>query len=129
MTEALNEKLKKLSLLKEKYRQLDEQTKRARKEHDRYQDEVYGDLREAGLLTIKTDSGTFACKSTIYAKVQDPDAFVKWAEEQGLKDEFLKQKEVGARLNEYVRDAVANGSPLPDGTIWYPREYISITND
>lgn len=108
---------------------LDEQAKKARREHDAYQAEVFEFMRENGLLTVKTDNGTFSCKSTIYSKVQDMEQFVQWAKQQGLDDEFLREKEVGARLNEYVRDAVANGAPLPDGVTWYPREYISVSTD
>lgn len=108
---------------------LDEQAKKARREHDAYQAEVFEFMRENGLLTVKTDNGTFSCKSTIYSKVQDMDQFIEWAKKQGLTDEFLREKEVGARLNEYVRDAVANGAPLPDGVTWYPREYISLSTE
>jgi len=129
MAQSLPDKLARLAELKKAYQTLDEQTKAARKEHDAFQDEIYSELRDAGLLTVKTNDATFSCKSTIYAKVQDMDAFVTWATSNGLADEFLREKEVGARLNEYVRDAVANGAPLPDGTVWYPREYISISSD
>lgn len=129
MTEALPEKLAKLAEMKKAYQMLDEQAKKARREHDQYQAEVFEFMRENGLLTVKTDNGTFSCKSTIYGKVQDMDAFVEWVRTQGLEDEFLKEKEVGARLNEYIRDAVANGQDLPSGTTWYPREYISVSTD
>ena len=123
------EKLAQLAELKKAYQMLDEQAKKARREHDQYQAEVFEFMRENGLLTVKTDTGTFSCKSTIYSKVQDIDQFIEWAKTQGLTDEFLREKEVGARLNEYVRDAVANGAPLPDGVTWYPREYISLSSD
>lgn len=129
MTNTLPEKLAQLAELKKTYQALDEQAKKARREHDAYQAEVFEFMRENGLLTVKTDNGTFSCKSTIYAKVQDMDAFVAWVREKGLDEEFIREKEVGARLNEYVRDAVANGAPLPEGTTWYPREYISVTTD
>lgn len=123
------EKLERLAELKKAYQTLDEQTKKARRAHDQYQAEVFEFMRENGLLTVKTDNGTFSCKSTIYSKVQDMDQFIEWAKLNGLTDEFLREKEVGARLNEYVRDAVANGAPLPDGVTWYPREYISVSTD
>lgn len=123
------DKLARLADLKKTYQLLDEQAKKARREHDLFQAEVFEFMRENGLLTVKTDSATFSCKSTIYAKVQDMDQFVGWVKEQGLEEEFLREKEVGARLNEYIRDAVANGAPLPDGTTWYPREYISVASD
>jgi hypothetical protein len=125
----LPEKLAHLAELKKAYQMLDEQAKKARRAHDQYQAEVFEFMRENGLLTVKTDNGTFSCKSTIYSKVQDMDQFIEWAKTQGLTDEFLREKEVGARLNEYVRDAVANGAPLPDGVTWYPREYISLSSD
>ena len=129
MTNTLPEKLAQLAELKKAYQTFDEQCKKARREHDAFQAEVFEFMRENGLLTVKTDNGTFSCKSTIYAKVQDMDQFVAWVKEQGLEEEFIKEKEVGARLNEYVRDAVANGAPLPEGTTWYPREYVSISTD
>tara|TARA_R110000868_G_scaffold161309_7_gene391475 strand:- start:743 stop:1135 length:393 start_codon:yes stop_codon:yes gene_type:complete len=129
MSNVLPEKLAQLADLKKDYQNLDEQSKKARREHDAFQAEVFEFMRENGLLTVKTDNGTFSCKSTIYAKVQDMDQFVAWVRKQGLEEEFIKEKEVGARLNEYVRDAVANGAPLPEGTTWYPREYVSISID
>lgn len=129
MTGTLPEKLKELARLKEAYQRLDQQAKEARREHDVFQAEVFEFMRENGLLTIKTDNGTFSCKSTIYAKVQDMEAFAVWVKEQGLEDEFLREKEVGARVNEYVRDSVATGQPLPDGVTWYPREYISVSTE
>lgn len=129
MTGTLPERLEKLAELKQAYQALDQQQKDARRIHDAYQAETFEYMRENGLLTVKTDGGTFSCKSTIYSKVQDMDQFVEWVREQGLEEEFLREKEVAARLNEYVRDAVANGAPLPGGVTWYPREYISVSTE
>jgi FtsZ-binding cell division protein ZapB len=129
MTGTLPERLARLAELKEAYQSLDQKQKEARRIHDAYQAETFEFMRENGLLTVKTDNGTFSCKSTIYSKVQDMDQFIEWVKLQELEEEFLREKEVAARLNEYVRDAVANGSPLPDGVTWYPREYISVSTD
>lgn len=129
MTGTLPERLEQLAEYKQAYQTLDQQAKEARRIHDAYQAETFEYMRENGLLTVKTDNGTFSCKSTIYSKVQDMDQFIGWVREQGLEEEFLREKEVAARLNEYVRDAVANGQSLPDGVTWYPREYISVSTD
>lgn len=129
MADTLPEMLTRLAELKNKYRALDEKAKKARHEHERFQAEVYEFMRDNGLLTVKTNSGTYSAKSTIYAKVQDLEQFLDWARTMELDEEFVREKEVGARLNEYVRDAVANGSPLPDGVVWYPKEYISLVQD
>jgi trans-aconitate methyltransferase len=128
-SEQLSELLDKLHMLKEDYQMKDDLAKKAKREHDAFQAEVFELMRETGLRTVRTDVATFATKSTLYAKVQDMDAFTEWVKATGLEDEFLRQKEVGARLNEYVREAVNNGTPLPEGTTWYPREYISITSE
>lgn len=127
--DALTEMLTTLAQKKQHYRDLDQQAKEARRDHERYQAQVYDHMREQGLLSIKTHKGTYSAKSTVYAKVQDLDAFIEWATANGLSEEFLREKEVGARLNEFVRDAVANGSPLPNGVVWYPKEYISLVQE
>lgn len=127
--DVLTDMLAELAEKKNHYRNLDQQAKEARRDHERFQAQVYEYMRDQGLLSIKTHHGTYSAKATVYAKVQNLDEFVEWTRVNGLSEEFLREKEVGARLNEFVRDAVANGSPLPDGVVWYPKEYISLVQD
>lgn len=123
------EKLAELQKLKNTYREHDKKAKAAKAEHDDYQRALFDEMRDAGLLTVKTDNGTFSAKSTVYASVQDLDAFVEWCKQMDLDEEFLRTKEESARLNEVVRAALDNGEELPPGVSFYAREYISITEN
>lgn len=125
----IQEELAHLAELKTTYRQLEEDAKSAKEEHDRFQADLFDKMRDRQLLTIKTDSGTYSCKSTIYANVNDMPAFIVWAQENGLYDEFLKEAPEKRRLNELVRDRIDSGDDLPPGVNWYAREYISISQN
>lgn len=123
------ERLARLRVLKNQYRDLDRKAKEAKRVHDEEQAAIFEDMREEQLLTIKTDDATFSRKATIYAHVQDMEEFAAWCRERELEEEFLREKEESARLNELVRGLIDNGEELPPGVGWYSREYISITEN
>lgn len=100
-----------------------------KQEHADFQEQLFHDLRDAGLHSVRTDDARFDRRSTIYAAVQDHDAFRDWLIEKGLKEDYLVERESKARLNELVRDRLDAGEELPPGIGWFPREYISITDN
>lgn len=116
-----------LAELKANYKQLDEAAKQAKSSHDAYQAQLFEELRDRGVKSVSTDNGRFDCKATIYANVNDMEAFTAWADARDLTDEFVKDAPEKARLNEFVRDCIDSGQELPDGVNWYERQYISIT--
>ena len=123
----INDRLAELDRLKEdrdhKRRIADE----AEAAHRQYEANLFADLRELGLRTIRTDHAQFQRKSTVYATVTDKDELLEWAKERGLDEELFSDKPNKQALNQIVRDAIDSGQELPPGVNWYPREYISIT--
>lgn len=129
MSKVTPERLRHLKGLKETYRDLDKQAKEAKRLHDEEQAAIFEDMREEGTFTVKNEAGTFARKSTIFAHVQDREAFHEWVREHQLAAEFLRETEESARLNELVRGLVDNSEELPPGVGFYSRDYISITEN
>lgn len=125
----IEKQLAHLKKLKVYYRAKAEEAKTAKEQHDAAEAALFAQMRDRGLLTLRTDSGTFTCKETIYGNINDIDAFAKWADAQGLSDEFLKLAPEKRRINELVRDLLQSGEELPEGVNWYPKEYIGISND
>lgn len=123
------DKLNALRLAKIKYRESQRIADMDKAAHDELQAEMFEAMREEGHMSYKSDAASFSRKSTFYGTVQDREAFVKWCHENGLAEELLKEKEVGQRLNEIVRNAIDNGEDLPPGLGFYARQYISITEN
>jgi hypothetical protein len=123
----IQDELRNLRALKERYRALNKEYQKAKAEHDALEMMLFDKMRELGLMSMRTTEGVYAAKSTAYAQVNDHEAFQDWCRENGLDTEFLKQKEIPQRLNEYVRHALDTGQDLPPGVTWYPKDYISIS--
>lgn len=86
-----------------------------RKLWERMQAEETGSIKVAGT--------NFVPQSTVYAQIQDREAFVAWAKENS--PELIQEQERKALLNELVNDRLALGQALPDGLGYYCKEYIS----
>lgn len=124
----IQDDLKALALLKEEYRRLYKLYTDAKEAHDIFERDVFTKMRDQGVLTMRMTDGVYSAKSTVYAQVQDIEQFSDWCREMDLDSEFLKTKEVAARLNEYVRNALDTGEALPPGVGWYPKDYVAITS-
>jgi hypothetical protein len=72
---------------------------------------------------IKRDGINFVPASTTYGQVTDRREFVEWAETH--EPELIEPKEIGERINEYVRGCLDDGRALPPGLGFYIREYVS----
>jgi hypothetical protein len=101
----------------------------AKKRYQEYEHAVFQEMTAAGMTGFKSETAGYSAKSTIYANVQDSEAFEAWCAENGLTEDFLKSAPEKARLNELVRERLDNGEELPPGVGWYPRNYISITEN
>jgi hypothetical protein len=123
----LGERLDRLAELKATEKDLKRQYDDAKGERERWEQDTYDLMRETQNLSVRRPKGSFSAKSTVYAAVNDPEAFMAWVREQGLEDEFLVTKEAKGRLNELVREKLDNKEPLPPGVQWYPDEYVSFT--
>ena len=101
----------------------------AKEFHAQYQSDLMFDMREAGVRSLKTDDAQFVARSTIYGSVQDQDAFLEWCKEHHVTDDYFTDKPSMRRINELVRDRIDANEPPPPGIGFYPREFISITEN
>lgn len=101
----------------------------AKDEHVQFQADLFQDMREQEIRSVNTETAQFVARSTIYATVQDQDAFQVWAQEKGLEEDYFTPKPAKARLNELVRDRIDSGEDMPPGISFYPRDYISISDN
>lgn len=101
----------------------------AKKRAKEFEADLWRKYDEQNTRGIRTGEARYELKSTIYGTVTDYEAFKEWVIEQDLVEEFLKQTEESARLNELVRDRMDTGQELPAGVGWYERRYISVTSN
>ncbi len=66
-------------------------------------------------------------RGTVYSKVLDTDTLLESLEQEGRSDEMTKPGFEKKRLNEYARECLEQGRPLPEGLDFYERRYIAIT--
>lgn len=123
----IHAKLAFLRRLKEISRELAERADTAKAEMERYQAILFQEMRDERVTSLKHEGKSYAAKETIYATVQDLDAFAEWARENGLETEFLKEAAVKRLLNELVNARLNSQEELPPGLGWYAKQYISIT--
>lgn len=104
-----------------------DEAKRAFDELDQQYKEAMGRLfhrmNDEGVDGLKVDDVSFVPTETIYANVQDREAFVNWAKDHD--DQLIEDKERKALLNQMVRERVDNGEPLPPGVGFHVREVVS----
>lgn len=66
-------------------------------------------------------------RGTVYSKILDQDSLLDSLEQEGRTDEMTKPGFEKKRLNEFVRECLEQGRPLPEGLDFYERRYITIT--
>lgn len=125
-TESFSKRLDELAVLKRKAADAAQTAKEAKYEAEAFERDLFSDMVASDTFSLRTSQGSYACKSTTYAKVNDMDALLAWAEESGHEDWFdmAPRKRV---LNEAVRAAIDNGEELPPGVHYYVKEYVSCT--
>ena len=119
-------RLSKLAELKDRKAATAKADKEAEQEPKQFQADLWQDMAEAGIDSVKADGGRFTRQQTPYGVITDRDAFLAWCEENGV-DGLTQEVEVKQRLNELVRDRLNNNEELPPGTSFFPRQYISYT--
>lgn len=72
---------------------------------------------------VKHRGTNFVPTSTTYGQVQDRDAFIEWARDH--RPELIEPHERKGLVNEFIRECLDNGEPLPPGLGFYTRDYIS----
>jgi hypothetical protein len=87
-------------------------------------DHLYQRMEAGSVDGLKVDGVSFVPSETVYANVQDREAFVSWAKEND--EQLIEDKERKALLNAAVRERLDNGETLPDGVGFYVRESISL---
>lgn len=85
-------------------------------------DRLFQRMNAEGVDGLKVDDISFTPSETVYANMQDRDAFVQWAKEND--DQLIESKERKALLNAMVRERIDNGEPLPPGVGFYVRETV-----
>lgn len=90
--------------------------------YDRIDSELGTD--EDGGASIRNNRGTFIAAETIFAQIQNREAFEQWAREQD--ETYFEDKLREKLLNELVREKIDNGEPLPPGLGWYGRRRITV---
>lgn len=63
-------------------------------------------------------------RSTIYSRVLDTDILLDSLENEGRVEEMTKPGFEKKRLNEFVRECLETGRPLPDGVDFYEKRYL-----
>lgn len=125
----LTDRLARLADLKATEREHKKRYEASKAERELFELETHTFMESEDLRTVRTGSHTFSAKETIYGQVQDEDAFRAWVKDQDLEEEFFRSEEVKGRINELVREAIDSGRDLPPGLGWYPRKYVSTTEN
>lgn len=123
----IQQRLAHLRRLKDLYRGLAEQADNAKADHDRYQAAIFEEMRDDRLDGVKHDGVHYIPKATVYASVQDLDAFAAWCKANDLIEEFIVDSAAKGRVNELVRRCLDNAEELPPGIGWYEKQYVAIT--
>ena len=123
----LHESLDTLRELKEQHRLAKRAATEAENKLNSFQAELSAILKDEGLDSHSYGGYSYVPKSTVFGKVNGPEAFYAWCEENNMVDEFFTDKPVGERVHSIVRDRLDSQQDLPPGVSFYNREYISVT--
>lgn len=94
-----------------------------KEEADRIERQLFEQMEDEDVGSIKVGTHTFVRAATTYGQVQDRAAFVAWAEENA--PELVEVHERKGLVNELVRERLEDGQPLPDGLGFYVKQYVS----
>ena len=83
--------------------------------------------------TVKVDLGSpwgtvsFRTRQTLFGRIIDEDAALRYFEGRAMIDEVSAPKFVKRRINEIVRDHHEQGMDMPPGIDYYPQRGVTIT--
>lgn len=123
----LNAELTELAWLKERAKRSEDIADERKRIFKAREAELFTTMDRLGLRSVSTDDHTFTPRTTVLSTITDMDAFVAWCEETGQMDDYVKNVQQKARLNELVRERYDNMEELPPGVNSVIREYISTT--
>lgn len=70
---------------------------------------------------------SFSPRETYFGRILDSDKAQDYFEARAMADEMFQPKIAKKRLNEFVRECLDNGTPLPDGVDFYATRGITIS--
>lgn len=84
-------------------------------------------METKGVETVRSTVGIISRKETVYGRISDLEAAKRSFEDMGRLEEFFSLQPEKARINEYVRECMKQGVPLPEGVDFYSKRYVSLT--
>lgn len=118
---------------KERHHQLKAESDAATDEYRAAEQDVLDQMDELGLKTLTVDLPLIGNvrftrrKPTIYGRITDMDAAMDAFENSGRADELFAPKVAASRLNEFVRECLEQGVPLPPGVDFYERPGVTVS--
>jgi len=118
---------------KDAHHRLKAEADAATNEYRAAEQDVLDRMDELGLKTLTVElpgvgSVRFTKrKPTIYGRITDLDAAMEAFSESGRADELFSPKVAASRLNEFVRECLEQGQPLPPGVDFYERPGVTVS--
>lgn len=118
---------------KDAHHRLKAESDAATNEYRAAEQDVLDKMEELGLKTLTVDLPTVGSvrftrrKPTVYGRITDIDAAIESFENSGRVDELFHSKVSSARLNEFVRECLEQGQPLPAGVDFYERPGVTVS--
>ena len=133
MNHELNELLRSFYDRKDTHHRLKAESDAATSEYKAVEQEVLDKLDELGVKTLTVELPSIGSvrftrrKPTVYGRITDIDAAQEAFENSGRVDELFAPKVSASRLNEYVRECLEQGTPLPAGVDFYERPGVTVS--
>jgi hypothetical protein len=132
--EIIASKFRRLVELREKRDINKTAAERSEKEYRAYESELFDEIEEGpGEGTRKFDLGpphgtvAFTPRETKFGRLLDSEAASEYFEEMDLTEEMTKPGIEKRKLNEYVRELLEQGKPMPPGVDFYVNRGITIS--
>lgn len=126
--------LKTLVTLREHRDRLKADADAAEREYREQEAYVWEKMDNNGDQSIKKDLGnqgvvSIQRRNTVYARVIDSEVLTDELDNIGRAEEMTKAAFEKKRLNEYVRECLEQGTPLPEGLDFYEKRYVAIKQE
>ena len=133
MNHELNEMLHNFYAKKDTHHRLKTESDAATADYKAVEQDVLDKLEELGVKTLTVELPNVGSvrftrrKPTVYGRITDIDAAQAAFAESGRADELFAPKVSASRLNEYVRECLEQGTPLPSGVDFYERPGVTVS--
>lgn len=125
---SIADRLRQLADMKAAHQRANAEYKRLKDEYNVFEAEIYNELTEMGIDTVKVDGANFTRRTTHKGVVADAEAFRAWCEQNDVTDVYFEEKPVARNLNELVTTCWDEGKEFPPGINSYALEAISSPN-